>query len=79
MKNIYFFFDFLFKCAGVGGQEHAPQITNFVLCACGCGPKSPHTKGLGIFLILLEFFYPAKGSYMKVSGYPGTSIIGSSK
>ena len=24
----------------------APHITIIVRCACGCGPKGPHTKGL---------------------------------
>ena len=27
-------------------RVRAPHITIFVRCACGCGPKSPHTKGL---------------------------------
>ena len=47
-----FFENFLKKCAGAragpknGVRVRAPHITIFVQCACGCGPKSPHTKGL---------------------------------
>ena len=45
---------FVGKCAGVGVRagtkigvrSRAPHIAIFVRCACGCGPKSPHTKGL---------------------------------
>ena len=42
------------NCAGaragakIGLQVRAPHITIFVRCACGCGPNSPHTKGLSI-------------------------------
>ena len=45
---------FLKKCADAGVRAgakngvrvRAPHITIFVQCACRCGPKSPHTKGL---------------------------------
>ena len=43
---------FLKKCAGAGVRAGAkngvrePHIRIFVWCACGCEPKSPHTKGL---------------------------------
>ena len=49
-KNIFFWHFFFEKCAGAGEKNgvrvRAPHITNFVRCACGCEPKSPHTKGL---------------------------------
>ena len=60
-KKFFFEIFFLKKCAGAGAKNgvrvRAPHITNFVRCACGCGPKSPHTKGLLIMLIGFPFFH----------------------
>ena len=37
--------------AKTGVRVRAPHITIFVRCACGCGPKSPHTKGLPSYVV----------------------------
>ena len=69
---------FLKKCASAGRragaktgvQVHARHMTIFVQCACGCGPKSTHTKGLQTrivalfssnFLVTVGSFFLAKG------------------